>query len=64
MFGKEMITDAELFTALYSRMHDSIKSVCFIDTCHSGTMLDLEYMSNNGVTFHRSQIFEDPTMSV
>jgi hypothetical protein len=56
MFGKEMITDAELFTALYSRMHDSVKSVCFIDTCHSGTMLDLEYMSNNGMTFHRSPL--------
>ena len=55
-FGNEMITDTELFEALYSKMHDSIKSVCFIDTCHSGTMLDLEYLSNDGKTFHRSPV--------
>lgn len=35
-------------------MHESIKSLCLVDTCHSGTMLDLEYLSTDGIHFTRS----------
>lgn len=52
----ECVLDCELFDAVYQNMHDSIKSLCLVDTCHSGTMLDLEYLSTDGVHFNRSRI--------
>jgi hypothetical protein len=42
------IYDYELFTALYGQMRKETQSLCLIDTCHSGTMLDLEYISTDG----------------
>jgi hypothetical protein len=42
------IYDHELFTALYEHMSLETRSLCLIDTCHSGTMLDLEYLSSDG----------------
>jgi len=50
----EKIMDFELFNALYDHMHADIKSLCLIDTCHSGTMLDLEHLSRDGDQFLRT----------
>ena len=50
----EHVLDVDLFDALYQTMHPSVKSLCLIDTCHSGTMLDLEYVSSDGRHFQRS----------
>jgi hypothetical protein len=49
------IFDYELFTSLYGKMSPDTRSLCLIDTCHSGTMLDLEYLSSDGgAQFRRS----------
>lgn len=44
----ERVYDYELFAAFYDDMPNDTVSVCLIDTCHSGTMLDLEYISYDG----------------
>jgi hypothetical protein len=54
MVGGQVTFDHELFDALYSRMRTEVVSLCLIDTCHSGTMLDLEYISTDGIKFVRS----------
>ena len=51
----QRVMDYELFDALYTDMPLDIPSLCLVDTCHSGTMLDLEYVSTDGRVFHRSQ---------
>lgn len=48
------VMDYELFEALYCKMDSDVISLCLIDTCHSGTMLDLEYISTDGHKFSRS----------
>jgi hypothetical protein len=54
--GNDILYDYELFHSLYDGMAMDTKSLCLIDTCHSGTMLDLEYLScNGGTSFHRSR---------
>ena len=53
--GRERVMDYELFHALYGQMSLDVFSLCLIDTCHSGTMLDLEYMSSDGIQFVRSK---------
>jgi hypothetical protein len=53
--GNEMVMDYELFDSLYNEMQEDIVSLCLIDTCHSGTMLDLEFISNDGIYFTRSK---------
>jgi hypothetical protein len=50
------VMDYELFSALYDHMPSSVCNLCLVDTCHSGTMLDMEYISNDGGNnFHRSR---------
>jgi hypothetical protein len=58
--------DYELFPALYDHMRQDTRSLCLVDTCHSGTMLDLEYLSKNGGEhFQRSkQILQPRPLSV
>lgn len=51
----ERVYDYELFQAFYGRMKACTKSLCLIDTCHSGTMLDLEYLSTDGIHFRRTR---------
>ena len=51
----DCVLDIELFQALYGPMKKSVKSLCLVDTCHSGTMLDLEYLSTDGEIFRRSR---------
>ena len=51
-----ILYDYELFYALYDGMAMDTQSLCLIDTCHSGTMLDLEYLSvDGGTSFRRSR---------
>ena len=50
------VMDYELAVALYTEMAPDIHSLCLVDTCHSGTMLDLEYISTDGEIFNRSRI--------
>jgi hypothetical protein len=51
MCNGEHITDTQLGNALYSPMHPSCRSLCLLDTCHSGTLLDLRYhTASNGVS--------------
>lgn len=38
----QRVMDWQLHEALYSRMGSSVRSFAIVDTCHSGTMLDLE----------------------
>lgn len=53
--GRTILYDYDLFSALYDNMHLETRSLCLVDTCHSGTMLDLEYLSTDGGrTFKRS----------
>jgi hypothetical protein len=50
------VYDYELFKALYQKMAPDTRSFCLVDTCHSGTMLDLEYLSRDGgLLFTRSR---------
>jgi hypothetical protein len=44
----ECVLDIELFSSLYDHMHIGVKSWCIVDTCHSGTMLDEEYITMDG----------------
>jgi hypothetical protein len=60
MVGNEKVFDHQLFEALYGKMSDGIDSLCLIDTCHSGTMLDLEYLSSDGKLFSRSKLAAKP----
>ena len=39
----EKVTDAQLGQAVYANMHQSSLSLCLLDTCHSGTLLDLRH---------------------
>jgi hypothetical protein len=41
-------TDVELREAFYAGMDDSCTSLVLIDTCHSGTMFDLPFLSLDG----------------
>jgi hypothetical protein len=51
------VYDYQLYDALYSDMDASVHSMCLIDTCHSGTMLDLENVSfDGGIVFQRSRV--------
>lgn len=54
--NQQKIYDYQLFSALYKHMHSGVYSLCLIDTCHAGTMLDMEYLSRNGgLSFQRSK---------
>jgi len=49
--NSERITDTQLGNAFYGPMHPSCRSLCLLDTCHSGTLLDLRYHTvANGVS--------------
>jgi hypothetical protein len=52
--GHDRVFDTQLFQALYGTMRQDTISLCLVDTCHSGTMLDLEYISTDGTRFVRS----------
>lgn len=47
----QTVLDTSIRTALYTQMSANCLSLCLIDTCHSGTMLDLSYVSTDGKTF-------------
>lgn len=53
VFKGQQILDFELRNNFYHSMDDKCISLCLIDTCHSGTMLDLEYRSTDGKTFKK-----------
>jgi hypothetical protein len=42
-FKGSTIMDTEIRDCFYSNMDDSCLSLCLIDTCHSGSMMDLPY---------------------
>jgi hypothetical protein len=47
-FGNGIITDNILYSLLINKLKDKCKRVvCLIDTCHSGTMFDLEDKKSN-----------------
>lgn len=48
MVRGQRVLDHYLRSALYSNMYDSCRSLCLIDTCHGGSMLDLPYYSTDG----------------
>lgn len=54
LLGSQPVYDFELYQALFLDVDPSINYVCLIDTCHSGTMLDLQYISTDGYTATRS----------
>jgi hypothetical protein len=50
MCNGDHVTDTQLGNAFYGLMHTSCRSLCLMDTCHSGTLLDLRYhTAANGV---------------
>jgi hypothetical protein len=52
----DVVMDYEIFDALFkSSLHTNTFVFCLIDTCHSGTMLDMEYYSTDGLVFKRSK---------
>lgn len=51
--GSDIVLDHELRFAFYETMNPNILSLCLIDTCHSGSMMDLPYCSRNGTTFEK-----------
>ena len=54
--GPDTICDHELYLALFGQMRKSIRVMCLVDTCHSGTMLDLEYLIRDGTHVQRSRV--------
>ena len=48
-----MVLDNDIRDSFYKNMNDDCMSLCLIDTCHSGTMLDLPYYSYDGINFKR-----------
>jgi hypothetical protein len=47
------IFDHHIRNSFYKKMHKDCLSLCLIDTCHSGTMLDLPWYSRDGKTIKR-----------
>lgn len=45
----DKVIDYEIRDALYNQMHVFCHSFCLVDTCHSGSMLDLPWQSENGL---------------
>lgn len=54
VLGTHRVWDHQLTRALYGGMDERCASLCLVDTCHSGTLLDLEYTSTDGVRFQRA----------
>lgn len=52
----ERVYDFELCSALLDRAPDRFRCVALLDTCHSGTLLDLDYVSFDGVAATRSLV--------
>lgn len=53
--GRDIVLDDNLTLALFEHMHISCHSLSLIDTCHSGTMLDMPWQSKNGFAFVRTK---------
>ena len=49
--GRDIVLDHEIRDAFYIEMKDMCTSFCLIDTCHSGSMLDLPWQSVDGNVF-------------
>jgi len=49
--GDDVVLDHEIRDAFYGEMEYNCHSFCLVDTCHSGTMLDLEWVSTDGKLF-------------
>ena len=54
--GQEIIYDHELTEILYKNLNSTIECACLIDTCHSGTMLNLDYISSDGIIYKRTKM--------
>lgn len=52
--GRDIVLDHEIRDAFYMEMENTCMSFCLIDTCHSGSMLDLPWHSFDGVIFKPS----------
>jgi hypothetical protein len=53
--GVDRVFDHELHDALYDPMHVSCLSLCLVDTCHSGSLMNLPFCSTDGVHFLKDQ---------
>jgi len=51
--GGQSVLDHEIRNSFYRYMDDSCLSLCLVDTCHSGTMLDLPWCSTDGKNFKK-----------
>lgn len=49
------VLDHEIRNSFYKNMDDSCLSLCLVDTCHSGTMLDLPWASMDGKNFKKTE---------
>lgn len=49
--NRYIILDYEIRNSFYKNMDNSCLSLSLVDTCHSGTMLDLPFMSTDGINF-------------
>ena len=55
--GPDILCDYELRAALLGHLPATARAVCLVDTCHSGTMLDMEYVfRGNGTELARSLV--------
>ena len=62
MIKNECVMDYELFDVINNRLNTNL-TFALIDTCHSGTMLDLDYISYDGVIFTRSKTIQNQNNS-
>lgn len=53
--GSDVIMDRDIRDAFYDEMDVSCNSLCLVDTCHSGTMLDLPWQSTDGHVFRKNE---------
>lgn len=51
IINKQTVFDHDIRNSFYKNMNEECLSLCLIDTCHSGTMLDLPWYSCDGISF-------------
>jgi len=47
------VLDSDIRNYFYKNMDDNCLSLCLVDTCHSGTMLDLPFISTDGKNYKK-----------
>lgn len=60
LVGREKVFDFELSATVVQKVPPSCNLFCLLDTCHSGTLLDLHYTSTDAKHFQRTKYSYGP----